>query len=163
LAHVLRELQLGVDRDGNLDRIEAALTQLLHQSSYRKPQTRLAVTRTSSAQMVLQPFGRALQLRQSRQALHAHHAACFEGGAHEWEPVTPLRLRNRGRIILFLLWVYKKNSKFFRALVQLLILAVAAAPAFAQVFKWVDERGVTHYGERPPQGAKATEVQDKLA
>jgi len=47
--------------------------------------------------------------------------------------------------------------------VRFLILAVAAAPAFAQVFKWVDERGVTHYGERPPRGAKATEVQDKLA
>jgi len=37
-----------------------------------------------------------------------------------------------------------------------------AAPAYAQVFKWVDERGVTHYGERPPQGGKATEVPDKL-
>jgi len=47
--------------------------------------------------------------------------------------------------------------------VHFLILAAAAAPAFAQVFKWVDERGITHYGERPPQGAKATEVQDKLA
>jgi hypothetical protein len=44
-----------------------------------------------------------------------------------------------------------------------LILAAMAAPAFAQVYKWVDERGVTHYGERPPQGAKASEVQDKLA
>jgi len=43
------------------------------------------------------------------------------------------------------------------------ILAAVAAPAFAQVFKWVDERGITHYGERPPQGAKATEVQNKLA
>jgi len=42
------------------------------------------------------------------------------------------------------------------------ILAAMAAPAFAQVFKWVDERGITHYGERPPHGAKATEVQDKL-
>ena len=44
-----------------------------------------------------------------------------------------------------------------------LILAAAAASAYAQVFKWVDDRGVTHYGERPPQGAKASEVQDKLA
>jgi hypothetical protein len=44
-----------------------------------------------------------------------------------------------------------------------LILTAAAAPTFAQVYKWVDERGVTHYGERPPQGAKATEVQNKLA
>ena len=39
---------------------------------------------------------------------------------------------------------------------------MAFAPAYAQVFKWVDERGVTHYGERPPQGGKATEVPDRL-
>ena len=39
----------------------------------------------------------------------------------------------------------------------------ALAPAFAQVYKWVDERGVTHYGERPPQGSKATEVPNRLA
>jgi hypothetical protein len=56
----------------------------------------------------------------------------------------------------------------FRALLHFLILAaavfaIAAAPAFAQLYKWVDERGVTHYGERPPRGAKASEVQDKLA
>jgi len=38
-----------------------------------------------------------------------------------------------------------------------------AAPAFAQVYKWVDERGVTHYGERPPQGSKASEVPNKLS
>jgi hypothetical protein len=37
-----------------------------------------------------------------------------------------------------------------------------AAPAFAQVYKWVDERGVTHYGERPPQGSKANEVPSRL-
>jgi len=47
--------------------------------------------------------------------------------------------------------------------VHFCIVVAAAAPAFAQVFKWVDDRGVTHYGERPPQGAKASEVQDKLA
>jgi hypothetical protein len=51
----------------------------------------------------------------------------------------------------------------FRALLHFLAFAAAVAPAFAQVYKWVDERGVTHYGERPPQGAKATEVRDKLA
>lgn len=39
----------------------------------------------------------------------------------------------------------------------------AVQPALAQVYKWVDERGVTHYGERPPQGVKASEVPDKLA
>jgi len=37
-----------------------------------------------------------------------------------------------------------------------------AVPAFAQVYKWVDERGVTHYGERPPQGRKSSEVPHKL-
>jgi hypothetical protein len=36
------------------------------------------------------------------------------------------------------------------------------APAAAQVYKWVDEKGVTHYGERPPQGRKASEVPNKL-
>ena len=65
-------------------------------------------------------------------------------------------------MILCLLSGVKRNSKLFRALVRFLILAVVAAPAFAQVYKWVDERGVTHYGERPPQGGKASEVPDKL-
>jgi len=71
-------------------------------------------------------------------------------------------------MILCLPYSVKRNSKLFRALLHFLILTAAvfvieAAPTFAQVYKWVDERGVTHYGERPPQGAKATEVQDKLA
>jgi len=30
--------------------------------------------------------------------------------------------------------------------------------ATAQVYKWVDENGVTHYGERPPQNKKAQTV-----
>lgn len=47
-------------------------------------------------------------------------------------------------------------------LLHFLILAATAAPALGQVYKWVDERGVTHYGERPPQGGKASEVPDKL-
>jgi len=50
----------------------------------------------------------------------------------------------------------------FRALLHFLVLAAAIAPASAQVYKWVDERGVTHYGERPPQGGKASEVPDRL-
>jgi hypothetical protein len=58
--------------------------------------------------------------------------------------------------------VSKEISRLFRALLHFLILAAAFAPASAQVFKWVDERGVTHYGERPPQGGKATEVPDRL-
>jgi hypothetical protein len=50
----------------------------------------------------------------------------------------------------------------FRALLHFLVFAAIAAPGFAQVYKWVDERGVTHYGERPPQGRKASEVPHKL-
>src|ERR1700704_1487658 len=50
LTLALRELQLGVDRDGNRERIEAALTKQLHRSSYRNPQTRPAAARLSPAQ-----------------------------------------------------------------------------------------------------------------
>ena len=65
-------------------------------------------------------------------------------------------------MILCLPFCVKRNSRLFRALLHFLIFVAAVAPAFAQVFKWVDERGVTHYGERPPQGGKASEVPDKL-
>jgi len=51
----------------------------------------------------------------------------------------------------------------FRALLHFFILLATATAAFAQVYKWVDERGVTHYGERPPQGSKASEVPNRLA
>ena len=66
-------------------------------------------------------------------------------------------------MILCLLHPVKRNSKLFRALLHFLALFLAAAPAFAQVYKWVDEKGGTHYGERPPQGSKAREVEKKLA
>src|SRR5258707_15649432 len=66
-------------------------------------------------------------------------------------------------MILCLLLSVKRNSKLFRALLHFLIFLATAAPAFAQVYKWVDERGVTHYGERPPQGSKASEVPNRLA
>jgi len=56
----------------------------------------------------------------------------------------------------------KRKFRLFRALLHFLILATATASALAQVYKWVDERGVTHYGERPPQGGKASEVPDRL-
>jgi hypothetical protein len=56
----------------------------------------------------------------------------------------------------------KRNSKLFRALLHFLAFVAVAVPAFAQVYKWVDERGVTHYGERPPQGRKSSEVPHKL-
>jgi Domain of unknown function (DUF4124) len=48
----------------------------------------------------------------------------------------------------------------------LLACAVAtAAPLHAQTFKWVDEKGVTHYSDKPPPGerAKAQIVEDRLS
>ena len=66
-------------------------------------------------------------------------------------------------MILCLSFGVKRNSKLFRALLHFLFFVGAALPAFAQVYKWVDERGVTHYGERPPQGSKASEVPNRLA
>jgi hypothetical protein len=49
----------------------------------------------------------------------------------------------------------------FRALLHFSALAAVAILAHAQVYKWVDEKGVTHYGESPPQGKQATELQSK--
>jgi hypothetical protein len=46
---------------------------------------------------------------------------------------------------------------FARCLAALL-LALAIPAAWAQVFKWVDENGRVHYGEKPPPGAKANAV-----
>ncbi len=53
----------------------------------------------------------------------------------------------------------------FQALLSMLCLwlMLVSVPAHAQVYKWVDEKGVTHYGERAPQGRKSQEVKDKLA
>jgi hypothetical protein len=51
----------------------------------------------------------------------------------------------------------------FRALPHFIALALCAAPALAQVYRWVDEKGITHYGAQPPQGANAREVEDRLA
>lgn len=45
-----------------------------------------------------------------------------------------------------------------KARVLALVLAALALPALPQVFKWVDEKGRTHYGEKPPEGVKATEL-----
>jgi len=48
-------------------------------------------------------------------------------------------------------------------LLKICILWALLVPASAQVYKWVDEKGVTHYGERPPQGKSAQEVEQRLA
>ena len=39
-----------------------------------------------------------------------------------------------------------------------LALVIALTPALAQVYKWVDEKGVTHYSETPPPDKKASKV-----
>lgn len=43
------------------------------------------------------------------------------------------------------------------------LLLAAAAATHAQVYRWVDEQGKVHYGERPPSGAKVTPVETKPA
>src|SRR3954469_17401292 len=44
---------------------------------------------------------------------------------------------------------------------------LGAAPAAAQLYKWVDERGVTNYSSEPPPasrgGSKVTRVEDKIS
>ena len=57
----------------------------------------------------------------------------------------------------------KENSNAFRALPHFAALMLIAGTAFAQVYRWVDEKGVTHYGAQAPQGAKAREIDDKLS
>jgi hypothetical protein len=42
--------------------------------------------------------------------------------------------------------------------VSFAFILLLSSQASAQVYKWVDEKGVTHYGERPPQGQKASPV-----
>lgn len=49
-----------------------------------------------------------------------------------------------------------------RILLTLCLFLAALAPASAQMYKWVDEKGTTHYGERPPQGKKAQAVEQRL-
>lgn len=34
----------------------------------------------------------------------------------------------------------------------ILLLAILSAPVSAQVYKWTDENGVTHFGSQPPPG-----------
>ena len=49
-----------------------------------------------------------------------------------------------------------------RRAVILLVAAIAATPAWA-IYKWVDEKGVTHFSQDPPpDGRKATKVEPKV-
>jgi Domain of unknown function (DUF4124) len=42
---------------------------------------------------------------------------------------------------------------------SVLIVAFAASAASAQVYKWVDENGKTHYGQKPPEGKQSRQVE----
>ena len=44
-----------------------------------------------------------------------------------------------------------------------LLLALAGPAASAQVYKWVDEKGRVHYGEKPPAGSKPSAVKSPAA
>lgn len=44
-----------------------------------------------------------------------------------------------------------------------LLLALSASAMASQVYKWVDEQGVTHFGSQPPQGQQATSVNTATA
>ena len=64
--------------------------------------------------------------------------------------------------IIFGLQCQRKN-KIFNTLLKFFLLWALLVPASAQVYKWVDEKGGTHYGEHPPQGRKVQEVEQRLA
>ena len=61
-------------------------------------------------------------------------------------------------------WRHLRATAFpaFRMVTVMLALLLGAAPApdaAAQVYKWVDANGVTHYGERPQGNAKAKQLE----
>ena len=43
-------------------------------------------------------------------------------------------------------------------LISSLLLALSANAMASQVYKWVDDQGVTHFSAQPPQGAQATTI-----
>jgi hypothetical protein len=48
-----------------------------------------------------------------------------------------------------------------RRLALALVLAALAAPAGAQMYKWIDDKGVTNYGSTPPANARSVEKVDE--
>lgn len=45
-----------------------------------------------------------------------------------------------------------------RMMIAVCAAALASGPLAAQTYKWVDERGVTNYGEKPPPGRPAQAI-----
>lgn len=52
----------------------------------------------------------------------------------------------------------KGNSMRHMILTGTLMLALSTSAMASQVYKWVDEKGVTHFGAQPPQGQEATTI-----
>lgn len=54
-----------------------------------------------------------------------------------------------------------------RCRLAILLLALAAPPLQAETFKWVDEKGVTNYSNKPPPAGKAAKslrtVEDRIS
>jgi Domain of unknown function (DUF4124) len=46
-----------------------------------------------------------------------------------------------------------------RAAFAVVLACGCLSPAWAAMYKWVDEKGVTQYSETPPPGAKATRIE----
>jgi glutaredoxin len=47
--------------------------------------------------------------------------------------------------------------------VLLLALMLSATMAQAEMFKWVDDDGTTHYGDRPPEGTPTQEIKGAIS
>ena len=51
-----------------------------------------------------------------------------------------------------------------RSLIASALIVLISTPAMAaQVYKWVDAQGVTHFGAQPPEGQQATSVNTTIA
>jgi hypothetical protein len=48
-------------------------------------------------------------------------------------------------------------------IIALLALLMAAAGAQSEIYKWVDEDGVTHYSQQPPPGGEARVIQPGIS
>ena len=51
-----------------------------------------------------------------------------------------------------------------RSLIASVLIVLMSTPVMAaQVYKWVDAQGVTHFGAQPPEGQQATSVNTTIA
>ena len=56
--------------------------------------------------------------------------------------------------------VINKPFKYFS--LSVLLLLFVAIPATAQIYKWTDENGQTHFGDRSPESRAADDIADKI-